>query len=136
MGKDASRALGARELAGSIVNARTFVRKLTAGSMEPVAAAASEGAPELPHFGRVGYLAVTADEIVIVATKNAALWTRIGDRVLARARRSAITAVELDAGLLSHLTIEFDNEVSWEFDIPRLNRGTTEGVVRELGGSV
>jgi hypothetical protein len=133
MAKDASRVLGAPELAGSIVNARTFVRKLTAGSMQAVSADPSERVPELPHFGRVGYLAVTRDEIAIVATKNAALWTRLGDRVLARAPRSAISSVELDAGLLSHLTIAFDNEVVWELDVPRLNRGTAEAVVRELG---
>lgn len=132
MAKDASRVLGTQQLAGSIVNARTMVRKLTAGSMDAVAAPAGMGAPELPHFGRVGFLAVTRDEIAIVTTKNAALWTRIGDRVLARVPRSQVASVELESGLLSRLDIAFENGVVWELDIPRLNRGTTEAVVREL----
>ena len=135
MAKDASRVLGAPELAGSIVNARTFARKLTAGSREAVAVEATGAAPELPHFGRVGYLAVTRDEVAIVSTKNAALWTRLGDRVLARAPRTANTSVELAGGLLSHLEIGFDNAVVWQLDVPRLNRGTAEAVVRELRSS-
>jgi hypothetical protein len=135
MAKDASRALGAPQLAGSIVNARTVARKLTRGSAETIAEAPSDRAPELPHFGRVGFLAVTHDEIAIVDTRNHALWTKVGDRVLARVPRSAITRVELDSGLLSHLTIGFDNAVVWELDVPRLNRNTAEEVVHELGRS-
>jgi hypothetical protein len=132
MAKDASSALGAAQLAGSIVNARTVARKLTRGSAGPVADEPSGYAPELPHFGRVGFLAVTRDEIAIVGTRNHALWTKVGDRVLARAPRSAITRVELAAGLLSHLEIGFANAVVWEFDVPRLNRRTAQEVVHEL----
>ena len=132
MAKDASSALGAPQLAGSIVNARTVARKLTRGSAEPAAEARSGAAPELPHFGRVGFLAVTRDEIAIVGTRNHALWTKVGDRVLARVPRSAITRVELDEGLLSHLEIGFDNAVVWQFDVPRLNRRTAQEVVHEL----
>jgi hypothetical protein len=134
MAKDTSSALGAPQLAGSIVNARTVARKLTRGAAGPVEGSPSGQAPELPHFGRVGFLAVTRDEIAIVGTRNHALWTTVGDRVLARVPRSAIARVELAAGLLSRLEIGFDNAVVWEFDVPRLNRRTAQEVVHELGG--
>ncbi|MDX6569575.1 MAG: hypothetical protein QOH15_2153 [Gaiellales bacterium] len=132
---DGSSALGAPEVAGSFVNARGLTKKLTAGRAGSAANEADEGAPEVPSFGRVGYLSVTGDEIAIVRTK-AAFRTTITDVVLARVPRSAIASVVFDAGvLLSHLTISFDNAVVWEFDIPRVNKRTAEAVVRELGGS-
>ena len=97
---------------------------------------ASGGAPHLPRFGRVGYLSVTRDEIAIVKAKNSAFHMRITDEVLARVPRTAISRVEFDGRmLLSHLTISFDNEVAWEFDIPKINKKTAEQVMRELGGS-
>jgi hypothetical protein len=89
-------------------------------------------APELPHFGRVGYLAVTRDQVAVLTTKHAALWTRLGDRVLARVPRAAIATIDLELRLLSRLRIAFENDVVWEFDIPRLNRSTAESVAREL----
>jgi hypothetical protein len=71
MAKDTSSALGAPQLAGSIVNARTVARKLTRGAAGPVEGSPSGQAPELPHFGRVGFLAVTRDEI---GFGNAVVW--------------------------------------------------------------
>jgi hypothetical protein len=136
-GKDASSALRAPEVAGSFVNARGLTRKLTAARAGPVAGDAEEDAPDLPSFGRVGYLSVTRDEIAIVRTKAGAFRTTITDVVLARVQRSAIASVVFDAGvLLSHLTISFDNAVVWELDIPRLNKRTAELVACELGASV
>lgn len=133
---DASTALGAPELAGSFVTPRGLAKKLTAGIAVPGAAGSHGVAPDLPSFGRVGYLSVTGDEIAIVRTKPAAFTTKITDVVLARVPRSAIVGVEFDGGrLLSHLAIRFDNAVAWQFDIPRVNKRTAEAVVRELGGS-
>jgi hypothetical protein len=132
---DSSHALGAPEIAGSFVNARGLGKKLGAARAGAAAAGADEGAPEIPSFGRVGYLSVAGDEIAIVRTKAGAFRTTITDVVLARVPRSAIASVVFDEGvLLSHLTIAFDNAVVWKFDIPRLNKRTAELVVRELGG--
>jgi hypothetical protein len=132
---DGSRALGTPEIAGSFVNARGLAKKLTAARAGAAAGVADAGAPEIPSFGRVGYLSVTRDEIAIVRTKAGAFRTTITDVVLARVPRSAIASVVFDAGvLLSHLTIAFDNGAVWEFDIPKLNKRTAELVVRELGG--
>jgi hypothetical protein len=130
--KDASSRLGAPQLAGSIVNARTVSGKLRGSNAGPSVQRTDMSAPELPHFGRVGYLAVTRDQVAVLTTKHAALWTQLGDRVLARVPRAAIASIELEARLLSRLRIAFENDVVWEFDIPRLNRSTAESVVREL----
>ena len=136
-GRDGSSALDGPEVAGSFVNARGLTRKLTAARASPVTGNAVADAPDVPRFGRVGYLSVTRDEIGIVRTKAGLFRTTITDVVLARVQRSAIANVVLDAGLLlSHLTVSFDNAVVWELDIPRLNRRTAERVVCELGGSV
>jgi hypothetical protein len=133
---DGSRALGAPEIAGSFVNARGLAKKLSAARAGAAAGDTDEGAAGIPSFGRVGYLSVTRDEIAIVRTKAGAFRTTITDVVLARVPRSAIARVVFDAGkLLSQLTIIFDNAVVWEFDIPRLNKGTAESVLRELDGA-
>jgi hypothetical protein len=145
--KDGSAALGAPELAGSFVNPKGLTKKFTAATAGAVvggalgsAAARSavgdpyEGAPDVPSFGRVGYLSVTKDEIAIVKTRTGAFSMKITDQVLARVPRAAITRVAFDGGvLLSHLTIAFDNDVVWEFDIPKVNKKTAERVFRVLG---
>jgi hypothetical protein len=136
MDEDAAAALGAPEVAGSFVNPRGLVKKLTAATAGSVARDPGEGAPDIPHFGRVGYLSLTRDEIAIVKTRSG-FRMRITEVVLARVQRTAISSVEFDGGmLLSHLTISFDNDVVWEFDIPKVNKKTCEQVVRELRGSV
>jgi hypothetical protein len=129
--KDGSVALGAPEVAGSFVNPKGLSNKFSNAPVVP-ATGLPAGAPELPRFGRVGYLSVTDEEIAILRTRRAAFSTKITDEVLARAPRSAIAGVEFDAGMLSHLTISFDNGVAWEFDIPMVNKKTAEGVSRVL----
>ena len=148
MADDASNTLGARELAGTFVNPKGMTKKMTAsvtgqvaGGMVGTFAAnmatggAYSGAPEVPNFGRVGYLAVTDSELALVKTKTGAFKMKIGDEVLARVPRSEITSTALDEGrLLSHLKIEFSNGVAWEFDIPKQAKKSTQGLVRALDG--
>ncbi len=91
------------------------------------------GAPEVPHFGRVGFLAVSADDLVLVRTATGTLRMRVTDEVLARVPRSAISAVALEEGrILSRLTIDFAKGVTWEFDIPTMAKRTATAVVRAL----
>jgi hypothetical protein len=130
--KDGAAALAAPELVGSFVHARGLTRKYTTATATPVTGDPSEGAPELPRFGRAGYLSVTNDEIAIVRTRRGAFSMKITDQVLARVRRSAVTRVQFDRGLLSQLTISFDNSIVWQLDIPLINRRAAERVVREL----
>ena len=150
MADDASGALGAPEIAGSLVNPKGFTKKVTAatagsqlgGAIGSVAAGAIAGRTstaraEMPSFGRVGYVAVSENEIALVKTKTGAFKMKITDEVLARAPRSEVASVELDQGkLLSHLKIEFADGVVWEFDVPKAAKKTAQGVTRALGGTL
>jgi hypothetical protein len=150
MPDDASHALGAPQLAGTLVNPKGLTRKMTASVAGQVAGGASgglaakmatgplyEGVPGVPQFGRVGYVAVTEDEIALVKTKTGMFRMKISDRVLARAPRGEIDSVELDEGrLLSHLRIAFAGGTVWEFDVPKQAKRTAQDVVRALGGTL
>jgi hypothetical protein len=148
MSNDASEALGGPELAGTLVNPKGLTKKMTAsvaarevggiaGSMAQSVAMGSlyEGAPEVPQFGRVGYVAVTDTEIALVKTKAGALKMKVTDEVLARVPRDQIKSAEMDQGrLLSHLRIVFENGRTWEFDVPKMGKKTAQAVIRALGG--
>jgi hypothetical protein len=150
MTADAAPALGATELAGTFVNPKGLAKKMTAsvaggqiaGAVGSVAAdvittRGRETALALPSFGRVGYVAVTEDEVALVKTKTGAFKMKISDEVLARVPRTEIAAAELDQGmLLSHLLITFTNGVTWQFDVPKQGKRTAQGVVRALGGTI
>jgi hypothetical protein len=145
MGGEGSQALGASEIAGTLVNPRGMAKKMTAsvaggqiaGAVGSVAAstlaARNSRATEMPSFGRVGYVAVSADEVALIKTKTGAFKMKVSDEVLARAPRSEVASAELDEGrLLSHLKIAFGNGVTWEFDVPRQAKRTAQDVVRAL----
>src|ERR1700689_4725652 len=100
MANDAAAALGAPEIAGTLVNPRGYAKKAVAGAagrqvagMVGSAAAAlgtrdgNKGVSSLPDFGRVGYVAVSATEVAVVKTKYG--WKmKPTDEALARAPRS------------------------------------------------
>jgi hypothetical protein len=136
--------------AGTLVNPKGMTKKVTAsvagGEIAGVAGnlaanlttgGAYSGAPEVPNFGRVGYVGVNANELALVKTKSGAFKMKVTDEVLASAPRTDIAASELDQGkLLSHLKIEFTNGVTWEFDIPKMAKKTAQELVTELGGAL
>lgn len=148
MADDASAALGAPQVAGTLVNPKGLTKKMTAsvaggevagvvGTMAASLASGSAGAPQVPDFGRVGFVALSADDIAIVKTKSGALKMKVTDEVLARAPRSEITSSELDQGMmLSKLKIAFANGVLWEFDIPKAAKKSAQGLVTALGGQL
>ena len=137
-------------ITGTLVNPKGMTKKMTAsvagGEIAGVAGnvaanlatgGAYAGAPEVPNFGRVGYVGVNAGELALVKTKSGAFKMKVTDEVLASSPRSDIAAVELDQGkLLSHLKIEFTNGVTWEFDIPKMAKKTAQELVTELGGQL
>ena len=150
MAADASQALGAPEVAGTFVNPKGMAKKMTAsvaggvvgGAIGSAGASAATGgayagAADVPEFGRVAYVAVSAGEIVLVKTKSGMMKMKITEEVLARAPRTEIASVELDAGrLLSHLRIGFADGMQWEFDVPKANQKAAKGFVAALGGTV
>jgi len=150
MADDASRALGAPEVAGSPLNPKGLTNKVTASAAGSqiggaignvgagvIAGRTSGAAAEMPSFGRVGYVAVSEDDVALVKTKTGAFKMKISDEVLARVPRSEVASVELDQGvLLSHLKIELTNGVGWQFDVPKQAKKTAQGVTRALGGTL
>jgi hypothetical protein len=149
MANDASAALGAPEIAGTLVNPRGYMKKAVArtagrevaGLVGSVAAglAARDGranVSDLPDFGRVGYLAVSATEVAVVKTKFGWKMTPT-DVALARAPRSELAAVELEEGrMVSHLRLHFANGRLWQFDVPKSDKKTARAVVAALQSSV
>jgi gas vesicle protein len=150
MANDASRALGAQEIAGTFVNPKGLTKKMTAsaagseigGAIGSVAAnlladRSSAGAAEMPSFGRVGYLAVTDSDLALVKTKTGAFKMKISDEILARVSRTELASVVLDQGkLLSHLKIAFTNGITWQFDVPKQAKKTAQVVTVALGGQL
>jgi hypothetical protein len=134
--------------AGTLVNPKGMTKKVTAsvagGEIAGVAGnlaanlatgGAYAGAPEVPNFGRVGYVGANANELALVKTKSGAFKMKVTDEVLASAPRTDVASAELEQGkLLSHLKIEFTNGVTWEFDIPKMAKKTAQELVTELGG--
>ena len=81
MAADASKALGAPEIAGTLVNPKGLMKKSVArvagrevaglvGSVAAGLAAGDAGAPDVPDFGRVGYVAVTETDVAVVNTTS------------------------------------------------------------------
>jgi len=150
MADDATAALGAPEIAGTMVNPKGMTKKVTAsvagGQVAGVAGnlvaglatgPAYWGAPDVPNFGRVAYVAASADALAIVKTKSGAFKMKVTDESLATVPRSEIASAELDQGkLLSHMTIVFNNGVTWEFDVPKAAKKTAQGLVTALGGTL
>jgi hypothetical protein len=136
--------------AGTLVNPKGMTKKVTAsvagGEIAGVAGnlaanlatgGAYAGAPEVPNFGRVGYVGANANELALVKTKSGAFKMKVTDEVLASAPRTDVASAELEQGkLLSHLRIEFTNGVTWEFDIPKMAKKTAQELVTELGGEL
>ena len=90
-----------------------------------------------PNIGRVGFLAVTADEIALVKTQSGRLKMKVTDEVLTRRPRGEIVSTELAGGmLLSVLTIQFADGGAWAFDVPTAANGSAIQVVHAFGGNV
>jgi hypothetical protein len=147
MADKVSNALGAPEIAGTLVNPKGYAKKAVArvagrevaGLVGSVAAGlavgdAGRGAPDLPDFGRVGYVAVSESEVAVLKTKTGWKMTPT-EEVIARASRSELASVDFDEGkMVSHLQLHFVNGQVWHFDVPRSDKKTAKAVVAALEG--
>ncbi|WP_421118767.1 hypothetical protein ACE2AJ_15570 [Aquihabitans daechungensis] len=96
------------------------------------AEAATSGAPLCSPFDgskhRFGYLAVTSDEVVLVATKPAL----VGHKpvaVLARAPRHTVSGIDLaGSGAGRSLIVGFQDGSVWELEVPALRSKEAEQV--------
>jgi hypothetical protein len=81
------------------------------------------------------YVAVGADDIVVIAVHFGLKKPRIGPEVAARAARSSVTSAELHRRPWpGELRIGFANGTRWDFEVPRIYRDTAAQVVGALTG--
>lgn len=149
MAGDGAAALGAPEIAGTMVNPRGLAKKTIMrttgaelGGMVGSLVATGVGGrrqrtSDLPSFGRVGYLAASDAEVALVKCKSGAFKMHVTDQALARAPRSELEAVEFDEGrLISHLKLSFAGGTEWEFEVPKMGKKSARALVDALGGTV
>jgi hypothetical protein len=150
MAKDAAAALGAAEVAGTLVSPKGLTKKMTArtaggqvgGLVGTLAATAMTGradkvAPDVPSFGRIGYLAASETELVLTKTSQLGWKPHPTGDALVRVPRSEVESVAMEQGkLLSQLTLTFAGGVTWAFEVPRANRKGAADFVTKLGGNV
>ncbi len=145
MASDASAALGSAQLAGTFVSPKASGKKMVGrvagqvagGVLGGLAADAMTGKnPEAaPSFGRIGYVAITENEVAIVQGKSGLMKPKVGEEVVARVGRSEVASAELERGALqSTLTIAFHDRNPWQFDVAKIYRKGAEQIVGELSG--
>jgi hypothetical protein len=103
---------------------------------------AKELAAVTPAFGRLGFLAVTENEIALLTIKVSGLATATPQDVVARVPRGDVVSAQLGGGW-SHLTyyilsaaplrIVFTDGNAWEMEVSRFFRKNGKKVVRALG---
>jgi hypothetical protein len=141
--------MGAPQLAGTLVNPRGMFHKqmtqanpaLGGGLSGPLAGmflkkniererveAASSTAPD---FGGHGYLALTANEIVLLTTKKGLMSAKPA-AVLARVPRAEIAGVTLGDGIAPGLALLFDDGQAWSFDITPATKKGAKALVEVL----
>ena len=143
---DAADVLGAPEVAGAWVNRRGKAKRTMStvagaeiggavGSV--VGAGISQGSPrptaETPDFGGFAYLALSADELVLVKGKQGLVKLKMTDEVVAKVPRSDVVSIEAGEGkIAAPLTITFSDGGQWDLEVARAHRSAAEQVVAEL----
>ena len=150
MANDASQALGAPEVAGALVSPKGLTKKMSIGTaggqvgglVGSLAASAltsktAKASPDMPSFGRSGYLAASETEIVLTKTSQMGFKPHPKGDALVRVARDEVQSVELDHGkVLSQLKLTFADGNTWAFEIPRANRKGAVEFTEALGGMV
>jgi hypothetical protein len=142
MAIDATPLLGATQLAGVKVNPRGSAAKMAGlagghGASSQRKSPVESGGIQLPKFGRLAYLAATADEIVLLKVKMGLIRVRPNE-VLVRVPRDQVAAVELGKGTVSvpPLTITFTTGDVWRLEVPTPSRKYAVELVRVIGPDI
>lgn len=144
MAIDASRLLGAGQIAGVKVNPRgmgqrvsrnlegPLVNRISSKVVFPGATPATSG--QTPDFGRNAFSAVTDSEVALIKLKSGAVTLKL-DEVLARVPRSQVASAELlGGGVTPGLTVTFRGGGSWEVEITRPSKKHAEELIRAPSG--
>jgi hypothetical protein len=149
MALDASEILGTPQLAGVKVNRRGMgaavvrsVGLMSGGTpavslnarRHPNTTAQSAKGSDTPSIGRIAFLAVTADEIVLIDVKSRIVTTYLAS-VIARAPRDEVATIELEGGGLYSmpLTVRFVDGDSWALEVPKPYRRDARRVAQAFG---
>ena len=143
--KNVEQVVGAPVITGSLVTAKGRAKAVMGGAIAGAVGSAARvgaqmaaersgaGASPLPtNAFSLGYLAVTAEDIVVVEGTQGMLGPK-AKSVLVRVPRSCAQAAHWGGGALAKaLTIEFTDGVTWELEVPRANVKHAEAVLAEL----
>jgi hypothetical protein len=151
MAIDASDLLGSPQLAGVKVNSRGTGKRAGAtaagaaggGIVGAAIGATRQGkagrekaewasASQTPEFGRVGYLAVTANELALIRMKSGLVTMKL-DEVLVRLPRSDVRGVELGKGVsTAPLVVTLAHGETWQLEVPAPSKKHAQAVVDAL----
>jgi hypothetical protein len=150
MALDASQLLGSPQLAGVTVAPKGFALSVGAGvggaagagGLLGAAIGAAAGtsaekrhakkAAETPKVGRAAYLAVTAEEVALIAIKGV-LASKLAEPI-ERVPRDEVASAELGPGLAPSLTVTFRGGQRWRFEVARIMKKSAQAVVDALAG--
>jgi hypothetical protein len=150
MAGDGSRGLTGPEVVGTLVSPRGLTKKMTiraaggqlGGVLGTFAANvatgdASKGAPDVPVFGRIGYLAASQEELALTKTTSLGWKPRSTGEALVCVPRTELESLQLDQGkVISHLKLHFSNGVVWEFEVAKAHKKGAKEFVTTLGGTI
>jgi hypothetical protein len=156
MALDASDLIGSPQVAGTLVNPRGMFHKQLTKSSSGIAAGPAGGLSgplaglflkkgmererveaaqsTAPDFGGHGYLALSAEEVVLLATKKGLMSAKPA-AVLARVPRREIAGVTLGDGMAPGLTLLFDDGQAWSFDVTPATKKSAKALVEALASA-
>lgn len=139
---------GAPVLAGCVVNPPGSAGAIAAGAMSrqlgtgatvgaradgQVAAASAAALPHPTGSWQAAYLALTAEELVLVRVRQGLIRPK-PDGEIARLPRTAVNGYTLEgSGLQSPFSLQLTDGTSWAFGLPKLHVKNAKALLGELG---
>lgn len=153
MAYDASELLGASQVAGARVLVKGFIKRRAAGpggvglaggvTGAVLAASATEvvghqekkasAETDTPKIGSSAFLAATADELALVGIKPKGLTAKLSE-VLVRVPRGDVQSIDYHSGFISSLTVYFNDDTKWEFDIAKNGGKAAKAIASNFSG--
>jgi hypothetical protein len=88
---------------------------------------------DTPKIRSSAFLTATANELALIGIKPKGLTATLSD-VIVRVPRSEVRSVEYRGGFISSLTVFFNDDSKWEFDIAKNGGKAAKGIVANFGG--
>jgi hypothetical protein len=116
------------------VIAKTAGREVGGAVGQMIAGSLAEEADASPlEKGKIAFLAVFPDELVLFAGKRGAFKPKPTEDVIASAPRANVASAELERKKVAGvLTVSFSDGGSWAFDMPKVHLKTAERVAQAL----